>query len=77
MKVQKISVALQDLMDESSSVEQYQELAAQTLDYLKQTNINSTEIKAHLMDIMMAQDFQDLTGQVLKKVTELVQNVEQ
>ena len=77
MKVQKISVALQDLMDESSSVEQYQELAAQTFDYLKQTNINSTEIKAHLMDIMMAQDFQDLTGQVLKKVTELVQNVEQ
>ena len=77
MKVQKISGALQDLMDESSSVEQYQELAAQTLDYLKQTNINSTEIKAHLMDIMMAQDFQDLTGQVLKKVTELVQNVEQ
>ena len=67
MKVQKISVALQDLMDESSSGEQYQELAAQTLDYLKQTNINSTETKAHLMDIMMAQDFQDLTGQVLKK----------
>ena len=25
----------------------------------------------------MAQDFQDLTGQVIKKVTELVQNVEQ
>lgn len=73
----KISVALQDLMDQSSSVEQYQELAAQTLDYLKQANINSTETKAHLMDIMMAQDFQDLTGQVIKKVTELVQNVEQ
>lgn len=73
----KISIALQGLMDQSSSVEQYQELAAQTLDYLKQANTNSTETKAHLMDIMMAQDFQDLTGQVIKKVTELVQNVEQ
>ncbi len=29
------------------------------------------------MDIMMAQDFQDLTGQVIKKVTEIAQNLEQ
>lgn len=73
----KISTALQGLLDQSSSVEQYKELATQTLDYLKQANANSIETKAHLMDIMMAQDFQDLTGQVIKKVTELVQNVEQ
>lgn len=73
----KMSLALQELLDQSSSVEQYRELAGQTLDYLKQANVNSIETKAHLMDIMMAQDFQDLTGQVIKKVTELVQNVEQ
>lgn len=35
------------------------------------------ETKSHLMDIMMAQDFQDLTGQVIKKVTSLAQNLEQ
>jgi chemotaxis protein CheZ len=73
----KISIALQGLLDHSSSVEQYKELAAQTVEFLKQANANSIETKAHLMDIMMAQDFQDLTGQVIKKVTELVQNVEQ
>ena len=73
----KMSLALQGLLDQSSSVEQYRELAGQTLDYLKQANVYSIETKAHLMDIMMAQDFQDLTGQVIKKVTELVQNVEQ
>lgn len=39
-------------------------------------NTNSLETKAHLMDIMMAQDFQDLSGQVIKKVTELAQNLE-
>ncbi len=73
----KISIALRGLLDQSSSVEQYKELAAQTMEFLKQANANSVETKAHLMDIMMAQDFQDLTGQVIKKVTELVQNVEQ
>lgn len=39
-------------------------------------NTNSLETKAHLMDIMMAQDFQDLSGQMIKKVTELAQNLE-
>jgi len=33
--------------------------------------------KQHLMDIMMAQDFQDLTGQVIRRVTELAQGLEQ
>src|SRR5450830_1714795 len=33
--------------------------------------------KGYLMDIMMAQDFQDLTGQVIGKVTTIAQNLEQ
>ena len=37
---------------------------------------NTTETKALLMDIMMAQDFQDLTGQVIKKITGLAQDLE-
>lgn len=32
--------------------------------------------KSHLMDIMMAQDFQDLTGQVITKVTTIAHNLE-
>ena len=72
----KLSLSLQGLLAQPSSIEQYRHLAGQTLDYLQKANINSVEKKVHLMDIMMAQDFQDLTGQVIKKVTELVQNVE-
>lgn len=68
----KISTGLQSLMDHSGSVTHYRELA-----YLKTVNKNSIETKAHLMNIMMAQDFQGLTGQVIKKVTELAQNLEQ
>jgi len=32
--------------------------------------------KGHLMDIMMAQDFQDLTGQVIKRITGIAQDLE-
>jgi chemotaxis protein CheZ len=32
--------------------------------------------KAQLLEIMMAQDFQDLTGQVIKKVIAIAQDVE-
>jgi len=56
---------------------QYQHLAGQTLQYLNQTRGNAGATRVQLMDIMMAQDFQDLTGQVIKKVTELAQNLEQ
>ena len=31
---------------------------------------------ARLLEIMMAQDFQDLTGQVIKKITELAHDME-
>lgn len=32
--------------------------------------------RTQLMDIMMAQDFQDLTGKVIKQVTELANDIE-
>jgi chemotaxis protein CheZ len=51
-------------------------IADQTLSFIALTSKNTTETKALLMDIMMAQDFQDLTGQVIKKITGLAQDLE-
>lgn len=45
-------------------------------EYLKLVEQNSSQTKVLLTDIMMAQDFQDLTGQVIKKVTKLTQDIE-
>jgi chemotaxis protein CheZ len=56
---------------------EYNEAAEETLVFLKQTIENSNATKAQLLDIMMAQDFQDLTGQVIKKITELAHTIEQ
>jgi chemotaxis protein CheZ len=52
-------------------------MAATTLAYLEQTRHDADATKQQLMGIMMAQDFQDLTGQVIKKVTELAHGIEQ
>lgn len=52
-------------------------LAAQTVAIMQQSRGGAAQTKAHLMDIMMAQDFQDLTGQVITKVTTIAQNLEQ
>jgi len=52
-------------------------MAAQTVAAMQQARAGSVQTKSHLMDIMMAQDFQDLTGQVITKVTTIAQNLEQ
>jgi chemotaxis protein CheZ len=55
----------------------YDKVVDETLAYLGKTILSTSATKAQLMDIMMAQDFQDLTGQVIKKVTEIAQSIEQ
>jgi chemotaxis protein CheZ len=60
----------------SASDAQWRALAAQTVQALNQTSDGVGATKAHLMDIMMAQDFQDLTGQVIKKVTVIAHDLE-
>ncbi len=72
-----LSSAWQTALQTEFSEEQMRKLAEQTLQYLNQSQSAATQTKAHLMDIMMAQDFQDLTGQVIKKVTSIAQNLEQ
>ena len=76
-EAKKISLQLQALQLQPASSEQMQQMTAQMLQYLALASENSVQTKSHLMDIMMAQDFQDLTGQVIKKVTALAQNLEQ
>lgn len=59
-------------------VDDFKALAIETRAYLNQQVPGKTQaIHAQLTEIMMAQDFQDLTGQVIKKVVELAQKMEQ
>jgi chemotaxis protein CheZ len=67
----------QQLLDGNGGEADWRALAAKTVDNLDQTRSAASATKAHLMDIMMAQDFQDLTGQVIGKVTSIAQSLEQ
>ncbi len=51
-------------------------LVTQTRSYLDDVPNRTNATNTQLMEIMMAQDFQDLTGQVIKKITAMVQNLE-
>jgi chemotaxis protein CheZ len=58
-------------------VEEFKGLAEETRAFLKQGLPRKTEAtKAQLLEIMMAQDFQDLTGQVIKKIIHVAQELE-
>ena len=58
-------------------VDDFKLLASETRSFLK-TAVpqRTTATKEQLMEIMMAQDFQDLTGQVIKKVISVAQEME-
>ena len=67
----------QKLFDNKLDENQFKQLAMNTHAYLLELPRQTRQTSAHLTEIMMAQDFQDLTGQVIKKVMEVTQNLEQ
>nr|WP_223264469.1 protein phosphatase CheZ [Sulfuriferula plumbiphila] len=55
----------------------YRDMATLTMQCLADMRHDTSATKQQLLDIMMAQDFQDLTGQVIRRVTELAHHLEQ
>lgn len=72
-----LSAEWQQLMQAPFSESACRTLAQRTIASLDTAHHAAGETREHLMNIMMAQDFQDLTGQVIKKVTELAHGLEQ
>jgi chemotaxis protein CheZ len=65
------------LFEKKLDVQQFKDLVTQTHAHLHETPKQTRATNDRLMEIMMAQDFQDLTGQVIKKIIEVTQNMEQ
>ena len=57
-------------------VNEFKALVTDTQAYLRDVPTQSEAINGQLMEIIMAQDFQDLTGQVIKKILDAAQNLE-
>nr|WP_231502041.1 protein phosphatase CheZ [Herbaspirillum sp. RV1423] len=71
-----LAVEWRTVTEAAFSESDYRAMAEKTLAYLGTTRENVSLTKQQLLDIMMAQDFQDLTGQVIKRVTELAHDIE-
>lgn len=59
------------------SYDEFQCLVKDVDQFFTQVSTDAQSIQSNLSDVYMAQDFQDLTGQVIRRVIKLVQDVEQ
>ncbi len=75
-KAESLSADWQRLFDGKMGVDEFKSLVAGTRTYLAEVPEQTRATNAQLLEIMMAQDFQDLTGQVIKKITALAQELE-
>ncbi|RWR03866.1 chemotaxis protein CheZ [[Pantoea] beijingensis] len=51
-------------------------LVSDTRGYLESVPVHTAFTNGQLLEIMMAQDFQDLTGQVIKRMMDVIQEIE-
>ncbi|NLZ78588.1 MAG: protein phosphatase CheZ [Gammaproteobacteria bacterium] len=66
----------QRFMRRDMQAEEFRVLAKRVADFLSRSLHDSDQLSANLNAIMMAQGFQDLTGQVIKRVMTLIADIE-
>lgn len=66
----------QRLMRKEIKPDEFRRLTREVEQFLDLAGKETTKIDSNLSDIMLAQDFQDLTGQVIRRVIQLVHEVE-
>ncbi|KGT93421.1 chemotaxis protein CheZ [Erwinia typographi] len=75
-KSQALTVRWDKLLGEATEVPEARELVFDTRAFLSSVPDIAGKTDQQLMEIMMAQDFQDLTGQVIKKLMDLIESIE-
>lgn len=56
--------------------DEFRELTKRISTFLDSAESNGKQLNKHLSDILLAQDYQDLTGQVIQKVAKMITDVE-
>ncbi len=64
------------LMTRRIEIGHFRQLCHQLDAFIKQADLDANRLRDFLTEILMAQDFQDLTGQMIRKVIALVHEVE-
>lgn len=72
----ELSKGWDDLFAGRQTLEQFKATATRTHEFLKKVPAQASQSGALFTDIMLAQDFHDLTGQVVNKIAGIAQNIE-
>ena len=75
-RIQQVMPGWQKLMEREIGLGQFKELCKLLDDFLQVSVKDADSLRQYLTEILMAQDFQDLTGQMIRRVINLVQEVE-
>lgn len=72
----ELSVRWKKFLNKELKPDEFRTLTKDINQFLGDSTDNSRQLQGQLSDIVLAQDFQDLTGQVIHKVAALVRDVE-
>jgi len=75
-KSKEMETRWNDLFAGKLSLDQFKQLAGDSRTFAQAVSEATEAEKARLLEIMMAQDFQDITGQLIKKVVTITKTVE-
>ncbi len=75
-EAQSLTADWQRFMRREMQAEEFRALAKRIEGFLSRSLHDSDQLSANLNEIMMAQGFQDLTGQVIKRVMTLIADIE-
>jgi len=64
------------LTSKEMKADEFRELSKKIKVFLQTANNDGETLRANLTEVLMAQDFQDITGQVIYKVIKLVEDIE-
>lgn len=71
-----LNEAWEKFLSKEMGAAEFRKLSATMKEFFSSSNGDLTAVKSNLTEILMAQDFQDITGQIIKRVITLVSEVE-
>ncbi|OIN07698.1 protein phosphatase CheZ [Oceanisphaera psychrotolerans] len=75
-RIQQVMPGWRELMQRQLELDKFKTLCFQLDDFLQGSEQDADQLRQLLTEILMAQDYQDLTGQMIRRVINLVHEVE-
>ena len=75
-RVEQVIPAWQRLMSNDIQLNEFKEMCHQVDALMRECGQNMPQIHGLMTEVLMAQDYQDITGQIIRRVIQLVEDVE-